>query len=339
VSLITTPVVILNDTRVDRHHGCSRVMAAIESLASKNGLRILASNSAHSDWRQNTDFMGQLKNAKLVIVNGEGTIHHSLPAGLKLLEIGDFAKKMEIPAVLINTGWENNCEKFNEHLKSFCLVSARDSLSQSQIHKAGIACLRVPDLSLYLESPMIEGRRNNIGFTDSVCKSVSIEIANIQAKLREVSFPIQYSSEGFQGSWKFFREYLSKQDLLAPRILASTLDLRIKQFKNQTRDTRGYLDKMSRFELIVSGRFHACALAILMKTPFITAPTNSHKIRALVHDANLCSWRLNMPLNQNNILRAKEIGWEKGEEKSITEYVNYAREAADDLFSQIKKLV
>ncbi|MFT6046647.1 MAG: hypothetical protein ACI9WC_002354, partial [Arenicella sp.] len=42
---------------------------------------------------------------------------------------------------------------------------------------------------------------------------------------------------------------------------------------------------------------------------------------------------------QNNILRAKEIGWEKGEEKSITEYVNYAREAADDLFSQIKKLV
>ena len=101
-------VLVINDTRVDMHHGCYAVMATIGELLERQALGPSFYWPAHAEWRNNPDFEAVLAKAKLVVINGEGTIHHDRPAGRRLLEAGKKANDVNVPVALINTGWEGN---------------------------------------------------------------------------------------------------------------------------------------------------------------------------------------------------------------------------------------
>ena len=331
-------IVLINDTRVDRHHGCSRVVTAINSLADKNGMVVVGSSPAHYDWRKDRAFLALLDSAAMVIVNGEGTIHHDRPAAWNLLAVGTHAKSLGIPAALINCGWESNSAELAGLLSNFALIAVRDSTSANELRRSGLECLIVPDLSLYLDAPRRAERRDGIGFTDSVLRDVALELDQLRSSLGGVCMPIQFSEPGPLGTWRFFREYLSRGDIGSPKRILALISSRHRQYRSQTRSEDDYITALSGIALLVSGRFHACTLALLAETPFLAAGTNSSKILSLVADAGLEEWRAGAPLTRGAIEDACRTGWSDREISNVRRYVASARDGANALFARLKAL-
>jgi polysaccharide pyruvyl transferase WcaK-like protein len=333
------PVCILNDTRVDRHHGCERVMGAIETLVARHGMRVRGACAAHADWRQDTAFLRALEKSRLVIVNGEGTLHHDRPAGRRLLEIGAHARAAGVPAVLVNAGWEANGPDLLAMLKDFALVSLRDSASAEAVRAAGHTCRVVPDLSLYGPPPdAMPARRHNVVFTDSVDRFKAVALEACRRKVGGDTLSIVFPPPGTTGYLRFLRQGFSARDALTPGQLMRIVQLRHRLCRHSFARTEPFLTALGRYRLLVSGRFHACTLALITGTPFVSVPSNTSKIATFVADAGLDAWRASTPVEPRLIAEASVAGWSAREETAISEHLAAAREAADRLFADIRAL-
>jgi polysaccharide pyruvyl transferase WcaK-like protein len=313
-------------------------MAAINVLADKNGMAVIGSSPAHADWRKDSEFLALLDTASLVLVNGEGTIHHDRPAARTLLEVGAHARRQGIPAALINCGWESNSAELTDLLSDFALVAVRDSASAHELRRSGVECTIVPDLSLYLDAPLLAERRDGIGFTGSVLRDVALELDQLRRRLGGVSMPIQFSDPGLVGTWRFFREYLARRDIGDPKRILALISSRHVQYRSQTRSEDGYIAALSGVKLLVTGRFHACTLALLAETPFLAAGTNSSKILSLVADAGLADWRAGKRLTREAVEGACRKGWSGQELSNVRRFVASARDGANALFARIQAL-
>jgi hypothetical protein len=334
------PVCIVNDTRIDRHHGCARVMTAIEALLAKNGFQVVGTNPAHTNWESNPVFMRALGTAQLLLVNGEGTIHHDRPAGRQLLRISGYAKTRGIPAALINTGWESNGAEFLEHLKCFTLVAARDRKSAAQMRQGGATCTIVPDLSLYGTSNLSPSlRAGGVLFSDSVDRFKAVELERYRRTVNGKTLSIVYPLAGTRGYLKFIREGFAIRDALTPRLLVDIMQMRHRLWQNSHNDILRYIAALSQAELLVSGRFHACTLALTTGTPFVTIASNTDKIASLIADAGLECWRVDAELTPDAINEYRRKGWSGSEQNAIRNYLESANERAEDLFRELVKLV
>jgi polysaccharide pyruvyl transferase WcaK-like protein len=333
------PVCILNDTRVDRHHGCERVMSAIETLVSRNGMQVIGSCPAHADWRERPEFLRAMEAARLVIVNGEGTIHHDRPAGRRLLEIGARARAAGIPAVLVNAGWEANGPELLAMLKDFALVSLRDSASAEAVRASGQDCRVVPDLSLYGSAPQATGpARERIVFTDSVDRFKAVDLERCRREVGGDTLSIVFPPPGAAGYLRFLRQGFAARDALTPARLMRIVRLRHRLCRNSYTRTEPFLSALGRYRLLVSGRFHACTLALITGTPFVSVPSNTGKIATLVRDAGLQPWRASTRLDARSIAEASAAGWSAQEREAIEGHVTRARADAERLFQDIRGL-
>lgn len=330
-------VIVLNDTRGDRHFGCTAVMRALEAGLSGVGLRVALSLGTHVDWRNHAGFERALRSAQLVVVNGEGTLHHDRPAGLRLLEVAAAARAAGVPSALVNAGWQSNGEAYARAARDFDLVSARDSRSAAELRAAGIACRVVPDLSLCSPAPAAQAR-DGIGVADSVDRDVALSLSALRRTLRATVVSIHERPQGAVGRLRFLREILGKQDLPHPATLLRRLSARREQLAGSGGALEGFLDQLAGLSLLVSGRFHACTLALVAGTPFVAAGTNSHKIQALVEDAGLAAWRANPDLSPQAVREVARQGWSTGEREAATDYVAGARAGARALFDDLGRL-
>jgi len=106
--------IILNDTSTRYHHGCTRVMRLLLAGLERQGLNIIARSPARHDWAQDSVFLRALENADVVVINGEGTLHHGRPAGAALLAVVDHPA-CHAPVALINALWEENPPECAKH--------------------------------------------------------------------------------------------------------------------------------------------------------------------------------------------------------------------------------
>ena len=332
------PVALFNDTRVDRHHGCSRVVEAIEQLLEDNGMTLAATSPAHEDWSLNEQFLARSEKCQLFIVNGEGTIHHDRPEGLALIKVADHARSHGVPSALINCGWDHNTGDGVAGVAHFSLVSARDSDSATQIRATGASCRVVPDLSMYSSAPADAGIRSGTAFTDSVVRRVAIDLEKLRGSLGGASLPIQFSELGCRGAYRFHREYVGLRDLAAPVDLWSMLSARHAQYRGQLTSSEAFLRSLASFELLVTGRYHACTMAIVARTPFLAVTSNSRKIESLVADVGLESWRVQSSVGSLRDNMLGQYAWRAGELAAIDAYLALARSEARRLFSDIRNL-
>lgn len=340
MSVRSFPVIVVNDTRVDRHHGCSRVMSALEELISAIGGKINHRSSAHSDWSTDRLFEPSLAQARLMVINGEGTIHHDRPAGKRLLEAAFHAKSLGVPVALVNAGWESNGPELTSLVDAVDVIAVRDSRSASQLRLSGKACRVVPDLSLYGGFLVHAcGPRQGVGFTDSVDAMTSLSLDLCRRKSRGRPVAIQFSEPGLKGKVRFLRESISRRDVADPRRAAKLLRARTAQLGAQVADAGEFIASLAALELLVSGRFHACTLSLLAGTPFVAVASNTAKIAALIEDAGLQSWRSLERLDERAVDAARREGWSPTERSSIEDYLSFARQGADDLFAEIGRLV
>lgn len=331
-------VVILNDTRVDNHHGCDRVMRTLEGQLTRIGCRILATSPAHADWRRSDEVMAALDSARLIVVNGEGTLHHDRPAALTLLEAGQHGAARGIPTVLLNSGWEANGSQAAGMVRGFTLVAVRDSRSKAELDRLGVPCTMVPDLSLYRAHAAGDGRRGT-GFTDSVNREAAMALERARRQCHGVAVPIQHSRRGGRGAWRFFRSYIGARDVRRPRFLATMLRISAQHFRHQVQSDGELLALIASLRLLVSGRFHACTFSLLAGTPFVAAATTTGKITTLINDAGLSSWRATASLAPTDIAEAGRLGWESHEPEAIADFLAEGRSRTDALFAEIGRLL
>jgi len=331
---------ILNDTRVDRHHGCDRVMGAIERLLDANGFRVTGLSPAHADWRSDSGFLRALDSAQLVVVNGEGTLHDDRPAARTLLQVGPYARSRNIPAVLVNAGWERNGEELAGLARDFTRVCARDHASAAALRAQGVECRVVPDLSLYgaVGSTASRGADGPIAFTDSVDRWKSIELERCRREVGGLPLSIAYPARGVSGYVRYVRAGFAARDALRPAALVRMVCQRHRFWKAASDSIADFLEALARSRMLVSGRFHACTLALLTGTPFATVPSNTGKIASLVADAGLEPWRTRIELTPRSVVEASRRGWGEHERHSIREYLASAQRLADELFRDIRAL-
>lgn len=154
-------IALINDTSTfNNHFGCQLVGQTMREQFARVGLELTLTLGLR--FKLNSEIEKKLAAADLVIINGEGSIHHS--RNIDLLQL---AKKY--PCVLINTAYDQNphCEA----LHSFLYISTRESLSAKEITKVREQCEVVPDAifaSSLLNSLLFPSPVDDIGYTDNV---------------------------------------------------------------------------------------------------------------------------------------------------------------------------
>jgi len=154
-------IVLYNDTAlINSHFGPQLVVHTIREQLTKRGVELIG--SLHRD-AVLYDNRALLSRADLVIVNGEGSIHHG-----KCSHLIDIAS--EYPAALINCVYQENSA--NKSLSKFRLIAARESRSARHLLECGASAVKVvPDLmfgSTILRGLVRGEPEFDLGMTDNV---------------------------------------------------------------------------------------------------------------------------------------------------------------------------
>ena len=127
-------VAIVNDCSGYLHFGCDTVMKVYADEFKKRDVKIRGTIPTGRHWVQYSDL---LRAVDLVVVNGEGSIHH-----------GNFPELINIaesyPCVLVNSVFED--VPLNKNLKAFKYISVRESFSKTDMEGHGVSPEIVPDL-------------------------------------------------------------------------------------------------------------------------------------------------------------------------------------------------
>lgn len=259
---------ILNDTARGGHIGCKFVMRNLKGLCADHNLHVMATLAVGP--QLDGQMRRYLPDCDLVIINGEGTMHHDRVGAMYLTQAGQLASRSGKPIVLLNTVWEEN-NAANALLSCVEVVYARESRSA-----AAVACdtkihvQTVPDLSLSTPSSVAFGSSRKCRGGVLVLDDVRLEACLLLAKYAKARSYV-FRCMDFQ-SW---RAHWRKQVRL--RLVAmGLLPLRLRQ-------ARCVYDA----DIVVTGRFHGVCLAILAGKPFVALSSNTYKIEGLLDDAGL----------------------------------------------------
>ena len=275
-------VAIFNDTAGDRHFGCMGVMSAIDGMVASRGSRVVFRHRTGEEWQDDPAARQAIRDADLVIVNGEGSIHHSRPRARDLAAIGPACREAGTRAALINATLEENDHAILHDLATFETIWVRESASAAELARHGIAYRICPDLTLSLPERTRSGRRAGQLFFDSVTGSAKPALARWAAGQSQPLLVMKRHPR-----WKRMlgispRRLRAMQGKALPEPRASWRCADQDDFRRIAAGAAG----------ITTGRFHALCYAILERTPFLAVRSNTAKIEATLADAGLGSARL-----------------------------------------------
>ena len=154
-------VVLINDTSMwNPHFGCQLVGQTFREQFARVGIDCVASLAlGEDDLRANEELLAA---ADLVVINGEGSVHHG--RNLHLTEL-----PARYPAVFVNAVFQENprCDGLSQAR----LVSVRDEASRRELKAQGIDAIVTPDAifaSALLRAFQKPQPTMDIGFTDNV---------------------------------------------------------------------------------------------------------------------------------------------------------------------------
>lgn len=337
--------VVLNDTRPERHHGCTRVMRNLEAGLAAHGVQVVATGPVGRDWEAVPGLAPAMEGADLVVVNGEGTIHHDRPAGRRLVAAGAYAARAGVPAVLLNASWHSNAPALAEAARAFARIYVRESLSRDALAAHGVAAEVVPDLT-FASGPFPGGpaAREGIAVTDSV----DPQFAEVLYRLTRGGAGVRYlpvvapfrvqertgRELGRAARHAFFRAagpWLEPFGWVRPRYVAE---------RHALPTPEAYLAALARCRLVVAGRFHALCFALQTGTPFLAVPSNTPKVEGLLDDAGLGRARVVDPdaLDAVDLAARAEEGFSDAEREAAARYVADAPGRIARMFADVAAL-
>ncbi len=262
---------LLNDTTRDfGHWGCIHVVQNINNLCKQNNCEIVFSDTdCQADFDQ-AEFCKKIKSADIVILNGEGTLHDD--AGTLWLEKAKLAKELNKKVFLVNAVWQNNHQN-KKYLSVFDACSFRESFSYQEAIKDGCTnAFNVPDLSFYSlpELKKLDYHPyKNLAVIDSVKKNTTAELIKISKKENcDLFFMYHKHWQKQKRNWRYL------PDLFMHRLHFLHLE---------------NAEQLLPYKALISGRFHACCMALMLKLPTFAIESNTWKIKSMFQDAGLDS--------------------------------------------------
>ena len=318
-------VLILNDTDLNgSHFGCYKVMSTIIDALGQRGIKHDTVKVA-TKWWSNSEISSKIVSSKLVIINGEGTLHHGRKKGKWLLDAAKLAKDSGAKVALINALWQENPSSWADITSSFDLLQCRDSMSQSHLkQQTNRKVMFFGDLSMIDPWPNSPNEyRLGMLVSDSVSKTQSEKLLRFAGKNEATMMSITTTKAKLR--------WLSAI-CLGPDALAG--------YRNQkvAKSLSEYMNALGMAENVVTGRFHTACMALLTKTPFLALNSNSWKIEALLKDVGLNLKRRNANIRdfgtQNLLLKkfsAREI-------ENIDHNLKKWRLSAQNMFDELASL-
>lgn len=332
--------IIINDTTNELHHGCEMVIFNIKKLLKTNGIEVIGSNLAGFNWRSNKELLNKMKTADLVLVNGEGTLHHAQDRAKQIITVGQYTKNiLKKPVVLINSTYQEMGDEMASYVRYFDLIYVRESLSQIDLKKYRINSVVVPDMTFYSNYNLSKKKQSNfIGFTDSVIPKISEFLYQQCIKNDGIFLPALTSIKLTSFSSIIFLKFIKFHLMRSFRFIFWKLGIRISY--NYVRQFHfissydAYIDKIASLKFIFIGRYHSLCFALKTLTPFIAVKSNSHKIEGILNDIGLSNRIKKKEVNKSDILEFSEI-----EKNRINEYIKTAPLKIEKMFEDIKKIL
>ena len=332
------PVLLLNDTdEGGTHFGCMRVMRTIRHELAKRGMHDLPSIKVGTDWRKHPEYTAMIDAARLVVINGEGTLHHGKRRGRWLLEAGARVKANGGSVALINALWQENPADWGDLAREFDLLSCRDSRSAEGLARlTGKSVATIGDLSMFHPWDERQERRDGTIVGCSVHGKVTEVLAGLAQDIGAELLPVTTEMKSVPARLHGWRRWTRKKKCEWQNRRFSARHPSV----HFVDDDLAYLSALSRRSLLVTGRFHAVCLAVLSRTPFIAAASNSWKIEALITDIGLNPSRM-IPLEQIKSKAFIQDDWSfsRAELEAIDISLARWRSNGEQLFDQIAGLV
>ena len=323
-------VVILNDTTADLHHGCARVMRLLAQGLDRHGMTVIARSPVHHDWEADAAIRAAIARADLVVINGEGTLHHGKPGAARLLRVTETAG--DVPVALVNALYQDNPPDWSRWLTRLAHVSTRDSRSADAIAAVtGRHPAVVPDLTL---STRIDGRTRTVPilYGDSVKEEVSTALAMRADRDRAPLVPSLSAlkrPKGRNALTRRLRDWHIARHTARMHAAHPTLDI--------CPTEAAYAARIAGARLHVTGRFHGVCYAMAAGTPFLAVASNSWKTEALIADAGLAPWRVTDLSGLDDLItRGPEaLAFTADERSALHAYLDQAATGAEAMFATL----
>lgn len=283
---------LLNDTSTTNHFGCQRVVRILEKHANANSIRISARAGLKAKWWLDPGLLKGIGEADVIVINGEGTLHHGSVHGENLLKITEHEAARGKPIVLLNAIYQENPPEWKKYLEKLSFISARDSRSAASISELiGREVEWMHDLSLAEEIEPVGGAEicPPIIVGDSVLGSQRQALIDLSARHRDVLFcPITTTIMGK----KPYQPIVVKTARAALRYAHAGLFRLFHRNAYFPRNEKSYIQHIYGSPLHLTGRFHAICISLAAGIPFVGLDSNSWKVEMLIRDVGLAPERL-----------------------------------------------
>ncbi len=234
---MTKKLFLANDTADVPHAGCKAVMRSLRAaIAGVPGLTIAGT---HATGTRNIDAPA-FAEADVVLINGEGTIHHSGPRAMFLLSVIQRAKRAGKRVLLVNALFQQYDCPQDDLLADLALLTVREPLSAAFARRYGGAPRVLLDSAA--DPAFLPGGRAQPLTTGRVIGGAH--------RHGLIADPF----DGLEGDRLTMRS-AAYEDIVATLKTA---------------------------ELYLTAQHHGVYAAALAGCPFVTTPSNSHKIEAFV---------------------------------------------------------
>ena len=251
---------VLNDTNrfaLGFHTGTAAVMSTIQTNMIERGFQSLGSvNNAN----ELAAFSLRGLVPVVVILNGEGTMHHDSKRAIWLLETASRLSELGSRCFLINSIWQQNSEAMTKSLSCFVRVFVRDHLSHSEIARSRPDASICPDLSI-AHFMRMERHSQHLPLSDlCVVDSVVDDVA--------------------QALWRFASATRQEYLIMGPRNYP--VFVRDPAVKGAVTTPWPFtLDRLRSSRRVLSGRFHGALASFCSGLPTLVTESNTFKNQAL----------------------------------------------------------
>ncbi|MEA1988427.1 MAG: polysaccharide pyruvyl transferase family protein [Pseudomonadota bacterium] len=262
-------VAIINDTRPTHHYGCMLVMENLTRLLSEKGVEVVWTWPVGIDWRKHKSKIEKHPKVDAIIVNGEGTIHHSADRkhARALAEFASFANnELKTPSYLINATLYENEASLYENLKAYRAIYVRDNGSLKELKSFGLSGTYVPDLTFakagsYQRNPIKKGC-----VIDTALKS---EIPALKQYCHENEFDFRSMVVARASNANFFK---------SPRPFVKNIAKWLTHDRHVSTKPSAFINYLNEYEVVVTGRYHTVTMCLKNKIPFVALESNTPKI-------------------------------------------------------------
>tara|TARA_B100000902_G_scaffold225937_1_gene214513 strand:+ start:9302 stop:10276 length:975 start_codon:yes stop_codon:yes gene_type:complete len=317
-------VLLINDTSLVCHHGCTLLMECIYDLFQKNNFVIKDRIFFEENF---LNFLSKKMDYDLILINGEGTIHGNKNADReKVNQIFNFIKfvkrKHNIPIIIFNSTISSLKKNQLKILKMVDKLYVREYYSFNYLKKNRIKSKIVPDLLTLLKFKNIKIGENVIVNDSSV--NINNEKLIKFSKYNNFEYiPILYNNY-----LRYFRYFTYK--------LINLYEIKtITKFYLITKKlyVLRFLKKIDNSKFIITGRFHSIFIALAKMRAFYTFESDTYKVKGLMDMIGLQNRIIDI-----NSLKKKPILFKKFSKNEISKIKKFKKKANKAIKAFIKEL-